>query len=220
MIDWDRTARFKDTVEDDLIDSFAINFYHLYTVVISPGTHGYGRISVTTSIQCEESYHGDQCQFVNKCERDSIECSGLGVCVAEVDTFVCNCEPGYTGMYCEMTDSCFKQNCSGNGQCVNRDNNFSCTCYHGFTGELCNTVFQAEGELILDTIILSTSCSMILWTEIRVVPGEVVGGMGAALAVLIIVIVLLLVVIALLVRRRKSELAVCMFVYRKIHLHV
>ena len=218
--DRDYTTTFNDSVQDDLIDVFAIYTVGTYTAATIIGIHGYGRISVTTSVHCAESYIGDPCQFVNKCERDNIECSGLGVCVAKVDTYVCNCEPGYTGMYCEMTDYCFKQNCSGNGQCFNGENNFSCKCYHGFTGELCNTVFQAEGELILDTIILSTSCSMFLWTEIRVFPGEVVGGMGAALAVLIIVIVLLLVVIVLLLRRRKSKLAVCMFVYRKIHLHV
>ena len=192
--DRDYTNLFNDTVQDDLIDVFAIDIIDKHTVTVAtiPGTYGYGRIRVTTSVQCAESYQDNPCQFGDMCERDSIECSGQGMCVAVMDTYVCNCEPGYTGMFCEMTDYCFGQNCSmrgacqnerfsyhcicdpgftgsdceididecegqncsGHGQCFNIESKFICTCNHGFTGELCNIVFQAEGELILDTNML------------------------------------------------------------------
>ena len=135
--DYNSTATANDTVVDDLIDSFAIKTVDTHTVEMSPGTYGYGRISVTTSVQCAESYYGDQCRFVNKCERDSIECSGLGKCVAEVDTYVCNCNPGYTGMYCNMTDYCFGQNCSMRGACQNEQSSYHCICDPGFTGSNC-----------------------------------------------------------------------------------
>ena len=138
--DRDYNNLFNDTARDDLIDSFAINLFDsadTHTVVMSPGTYRYGRISVTTNVQCAESYHGDQCQFVNKCERDSIECSGRGVCVAVRNSYICDCEPGYTGMNCEMTDYCFGQNCSVRGACLNKRLSYHRICDSGFTGKDC-----------------------------------------------------------------------------------
>ena len=145
--DRDYTNLFHDTVQDDLIDVFAIVIVSTHTVVMSQGTYRYGRISVTTNVQCAESYHGDQCQFVNMCERDSIECSGLGVCVAEMDTYVCNCEPGYTGMNCEMTDYCFGRNCSMRGACQNKQSSYHCIYDPGFTGSDCEMdINECEGQ--------------------------------------------------------------------------
>ena len=145
VIDRDYANLSNDTVQDDLIDVFAIDIVSTHTVAMSPGTHGYGTISVATSVQCAESYHGDQCQFVNKCERDNIECSGQGVCVAEVDTYVCDCELGYTGMYCETTDYCFGQNCSMRGACQNEQSSYHCICDSGFTGKDCETSNYCAG---------------------------------------------------------------------------
>ena len=149
VIDKDYTDLFIDTMQDDLIDVFAIDIVRIgtHTVVMSPGTYRYGRISVTTSVQCAESYHGDQCQFVNKCERDNIECSGRGVCVAEVDTYACDCEPGYTGMTCNMTHYCFGQNCSVRGACQNETFSYHCNCDLGFTGNDCEIdIDECEGQ--------------------------------------------------------------------------
>ena len=145
VIDRDYTNQFNDTAQDDPIDVFAIVIVSTHTVAMSPGTYGYGRISVSTSVQCAESYHGDQCQFVNKCERDNVECSGRGVCVAEVDTYVCICEPGYTGMNCEMTDYCFGRNCSTRGACQNKQSSYHCICDPGFTGKDCETFNYCAG---------------------------------------------------------------------------
>ena len=110
--DRDYTNLFNDIAQDDPINVFAIDIVSTHTVAMSPGTYGYGTISVTTSVQCAESYHGDQCQFVNfvDCEIDINECED--------------------------------QSCSGNGQCFNEKNNFTCTCYDWFTGELCNIVTE------------------------------------------------------------------------------
>ena len=135
--DYDSTATANDTVEDDLIDLFSIKIVDTHTVVMSPGTYRYGRISVTTSVQCAESYYGDQCQFVNKCERDSIGCSEQRECVAVRNSYICDCDPGYTGMNCEMTDYCFGQNCSMRGACLNKRLSYHCICDSGFTGKDC-----------------------------------------------------------------------------------
>ena len=149
VIDKDYIILFNDNVQDDLIDIFAIDIVTVstHTVAMSPGTYGYGRISVTTSVQCAESYHGDQCRLVNKCERDNIECSGRGVCVAEVDIYVCICDLGYTGMNCEMTDYCFGQNCSMRGACQNKQSSYHCICGPGFTGSDCEIdINECEGQ--------------------------------------------------------------------------
>ena len=149
VIDKDYTNLFNDIAQDDLIDVFAIDIVRIgtHTVVMSPGTYGYGTVSVATSVQCAESYYGDQCQFVNKCEQDSIECSGLGKCVAVMDTYVCNCDLGYTGMYCEMTDYCSGQNCSMRGACQNEQSSYHCICGPGFTGNDCEfDINKCEGQ--------------------------------------------------------------------------
>ena len=145
--DRDYTTIFNDTVQDDLIDVFAIDIVSTYAVAMSQGTYGYGTVSVTTSVQCAESYHGDQCQFVNKCERDNIECSGRGVCNAVMDTYVCICDLGYIGVFCERNDYCFWQNCSMRGACQNEQSSYHCICDPGFTDSDCEIyINECEGQ--------------------------------------------------------------------------
>ena len=60
-----------------------------------------------------------------------------------MNTFICVCNAGYTGMYCEVEiDKCDSLNttCNGNGQCTNEGNSHRCVCNPKFTGETCSDV--------------------------------------------------------------------------------
>ena len=69
-----------------------------------------------------------------------VDCSGNGRCVDGVNTFTCNCDPGFTGELCQTKiNDCVGVDCSGNGQCVDGVNAFTCNCVPGYIGELCQT---------------------------------------------------------------------------------
>ncbi len=60
---------------DDLVDiitvqlrSNLLNSAGLTLTSIS-GYHNYGKMSLTVRVYCATFYHGDQCQFVDVCER-------------------------------------------------------------------------------------------------------------------------------------------------------
>ncbi|KAL6049633.1 Multiple epidermal growth factor-like domains protein 8 [Balamuthia mandrillaris] len=60
----------------------------------------------------------------------SDSCSGHGVCLPTG----CNCDLGWTGDNCNMTE-CSDPNCSGNGECIDD----KCVCKPGFFGPSCAT---------------------------------------------------------------------------------
>ena len=52
--------------------------------------------------------------------------------------FMCNCEIGFTGDFCQHNiDNCSNVSCSNNGDCVDGVDGFTCDCEPGFAGELC-----------------------------------------------------------------------------------
>ena len=54
-------------------------------------------------------------------------------------TFTCECNPGYTGGFCDIDiDECLTAGCQ-NGACADLINDFRCLCYPGWTGRLCET---------------------------------------------------------------------------------
>ncbi len=82
---------------------------------------------------------------VNDCI--GVTCSGNGICIDGVNTFLCICNSGFTGRLCQQpvdnnVNPCTGVTCSGNGQCVVLPgvNTFDCICDPGFTGALCNLV--------------------------------------------------------------------------------
>ena len=90
--------------------------------------------------ECISGFIGTLCNEIDNC--GSVTCSGHGKCVDGVNSFICNCDPGFTGVECQDSiNDCIEQgvNCSGNGKCMDGMNTFSCSCDPGFTGELCQT---------------------------------------------------------------------------------
>ncbi|XP_026222114.1 delta and Notch-like epidermal growth factor-related receptor [Anabas testudineus] len=72
------------------------------------------------------------------------QCSGKGKCITQPSesTFFCECEDGYTGIFCEEFDACHHRPCRNNGTCTDvrqgdEGRNFTCSCPSGYEGERC-----------------------------------------------------------------------------------
>lgn len=79
----------------------------------------------------------------------------------------CLCQPGWTGINCEVQlDLCLSQPCY-KGLCVNNDKSWSCLCLPGFTGERCTHQLSAcssspcenGGHCIESLVLYSYSCN-------------------------------------------------------------
>ena len=66
-------------------------------------------------------------------------CQNGGTRVISGNSFICNCEDGFTGDRCEDVDECFENPCQNNGTCQDGINTFSCDCADGFNGNTCDT---------------------------------------------------------------------------------
>jgi hypothetical protein len=86
--------------------------------------------------QCSPGFTGTMCLNINGCI--GVNCSGNGQCVDGVLSYTCDCDPGFTGVECNVNiDDCVPVNCSGNGQCVDGIDTYTCDCDPGFTGMEC-----------------------------------------------------------------------------------
>uniref|UniRef100_A0A7N8YIM0 Delta/notch-like EGF repeat containing n=1 Tax=Mastacembelus armatus TaxID=205130 RepID=A0A7N8YIM0_9TELE len=72
------------------------------------------------------------------------QCSGKGKCITQPSesTFFCECEDGYTDIFCEEYDACHHRPCRNNGTCTDikqgdEGRNFTCSCPPGYEGERC-----------------------------------------------------------------------------------
>ncbi|XP_031429650.1 delta and Notch-like epidermal growth factor-related receptor isoform X1 [Clupea harengus] len=75
------------------------------------------------------------------------QCSGKGKCITQpsVDTFYCECDDGFTGIFCEEYDACHHKPCENNGTCADlrqggQGRNFTCSCQPGFEGDRCHAL--------------------------------------------------------------------------------
>lgn len=68
-----------------------------------------------------------------------INCSGNGQCVDGINSFICDCDPGFAGVKCQNNlNECVDPGvCSGNGQCVDEIGHYSCSCSAGYNGTDC-----------------------------------------------------------------------------------
>lgn len=81
----------------------------------------------------------EECPNVDVCRPDT--CSNGGTCVNTVDSFLCRCEAGFTGVRCEV-DLCVTNNpCRNNGACYAEtrggEDLLLCNCSAPFSGQNC-----------------------------------------------------------------------------------
>ncbi|XP_078658415.1 uncharacterized protein LOC144903853 isoform X5 [Branchiostoma floridae x Branchiostoma belcheri] len=78
------------------------------------------------------------------CGTHDDDCCGAtclqGTCVDGVNTYTCNCNPGYEGYRCETnTNDCRGVTCYNGGNCVDGVNRYTCNCNSGYEGTHCET---------------------------------------------------------------------------------
>ncbi|XP_050392556.2 uncharacterized protein LOC126811123 [Patella vulgata] len=78
-------------------------------------------------------------------------CKNNVTCTVTNNLPMCQCQPGYTGVYCEtVIDYCASQPCYHNAPCTSNTNGFTCQCPLGTNGDRC--------EVNNNDCISSTSC--------------------------------------------------------------
>lgn len=75
------------------------------------------------------------------------QCSGRGKCITQpsMDTFYCECDDGFAGIFCGEYDACQHKPCQNNGTCSDLrqgalGRNFTCACPPGFDGDRCQAL--------------------------------------------------------------------------------
>ena len=77
-----------------------------------------------------------ECPALDVC--DVTTCSNNGICTNTVDSFVCECVPGFTGSRCEVDLCIVSSPCLNNGICYAEDGDvLLCNCSAPFTGPTC-----------------------------------------------------------------------------------
>ena len=77
-----------------------------------------------------------ECPALDVC--DVTTCSNNGICTNTVDSFVCECVPGFTGSRCEVDLCAVNSPCLNNGMCYAEDGDvLLCNCSAPFTGPTC-----------------------------------------------------------------------------------
>ncbi|XP_066275138.1 fibropellin-1-like [Branchiostoma lanceolatum] len=69
----------------------------------------------------------------------SAPCQNGATCQNRMNSFTCQCAPGYTGTFCEDIDECISAPCQNGATCQDGVNSFICQCAPGYTGTLCET---------------------------------------------------------------------------------
>ncbi|XP_053479343.1 delta and Notch-like epidermal growth factor-related receptor [Ictalurus furcatus] len=74
------------------------------------------------------------------------QCTGRGTCITQssVSTFYCQCDVGYSGIFCEEFDACYTNPCENNGTCSDitqrhEGHDYTCNCPPGFEGQNCQS---------------------------------------------------------------------------------
>lgn len=63
-----------------------------------------------------------------------------GTCTISASTWMCVCEPGWTGIECkDSINECLSNPCLNAGVCIDDVNSYHCICLTGYTGTYCQT---------------------------------------------------------------------------------
>ncbi|XP_060584198.1 neurogenic locus notch homolog protein 1-like [Ruditapes philippinarum] len=62
-----------------------------------------------------------------------------GSCIDLRNDFLCTCDQGFEGRYCNISNSMCKSNPCVHGTCFDNKDGFVCSCTDGFRGKYCNT---------------------------------------------------------------------------------
>eukprot|EP00918_Siedleckia_nematoides_P032445 GHVU01070400.1.p1 GENE.GHVU01070400.1~~GHVU01070400.1.p1 ORF type:complete len:310 (+),score=0.75 GHVU01070400.1:68-931(+) len=76
---------------------------------------------------------------IHECDREP--CHNNATCRnVLINSFECDCAPGYRGSHCEEEiDECISSPCHNGATCTDLVNNFQCECLPGYTGGTCET---------------------------------------------------------------------------------
>ncbi|GFR97028.1 fat cadherin, partial [Elysia marginata] len=123
---------------------------------------------------CHGSLLGSRCSYGSFCLPNP--CLHNGICVEGPNAPLCDCQPGYEGLYCEKTvDLCDPSPCHHGGTCHTMvDGSYFCNCTAEFTGKNCDLTYLVPGR------ITSSSPTTLYWI------------LGALAIILFIVLVIVL----------------------------
>lgn len=78
---------------------------------------------------------GEACETnINEC--NNFPCENGGQCTDLINSFLCSCEPGFTGKRCQhLIDDCASEPCQNGGTCMDLLDGFACKCRPGFVGK-------------------------------------------------------------------------------------
>ncbi|XP_060606389.1 fibropellin-1-like isoform X5 [Ruditapes philippinarum] len=92
-----------------------------------------------TQCNCSGSgFTGSNCT-INIDDCVDMPCLNGGTCNDGVNSYVCACQPGFTGQNCEIIDDCVSMPCANNGSCIDGVDEVTCICTGQFTGQYCET---------------------------------------------------------------------------------
>ncbi|KAK3593640.1 hypothetical protein CHS0354_025531 [Potamilus streckersoni] len=99
------------------------------------------------AVTCQECSPGlatllDGTESVKDCKKiffcDINSCTNNASCIEFDRYYTCQCQPGFTGIYCEINiNECASNPCVNGGTCQDHVNRFRCICPLGYTGSNC-----------------------------------------------------------------------------------
>ncbi|GFN75010.1 fat cadherin [Plakobranchus ocellatus] len=126
---------------------------------------------------CPSNLMGSRCSYGSFCRPNP--CLHEGTCVEGPNAPLCDCKPGFEGLYCEKTvNPCDSSPCHHGGNCHSMGSGaYFCNCTAEFTGKNCELTFLVPGRI--------TSSSPITLYYI-------LGGLAGLLFIVLIIVISLL----------------------------